>query len=432
MSSRTTLVIAACGAIIASLLAHASAQGLPKCSQKHVGRQHRAESLTKRGDSRMAWSAAAHTTKYAIERYGLQNSVSEDEAKRVFDRMYAFLSWKLGTPAAVAGQWLTAGYEHFDKAYVDEAGAMLIGILDFTKKNPQIAFPPAIAQRIKEMAGAAGPQVQKLLVEHGVPEELAKLAADKIAAELLKAAARNTVGVDLPKKYDFDNRLLMLGLEAFKKERAASTVSRGFGGGTGALLALGEDEDEDAPDDENASGATSPIPSEPAPPAPTPIAGPDTLADLIVKLTGITERLDNLEARLATLEAGPRNETGPRDETALDAAGQRHAELTSTVAGYDAAKLTCQMYSAATVRVKVNGVDVGRYESHFAIDLADTLEPGKVNTLAFSVEPRDNSVNVTFQVDARRAGKETFLRLLQFTAAKDHLEDSIEIPFVKN
>src|ERR1043166_8070870 len=94
---------------------------LPKCSQDHPGKQHRLESVAKHGDSRMTLSVAGHTTKYAMERFNLDGLVTQAEIDRFFHlkngkgggQMYNFLKWKLASPSAVSGQFVTAGYQHF-------------------------------------------------------------------------------------------------------------------------------------------------------------------------------------------------------------------------------------------------------------------------------------------------------------------------------
>src|SRR6266542_1196181 len=123
------------------------AMSYPKCSQDHPNKEHRLESLTRRGDSRMLWSAAGHTVKYSVERFRIADLIDTNgwesckkgrNCPAYFDEMYRFLVWKLGTPALGAAQWLSAGYEHFDKAYSDEAAGILLGLIDFRNVKPEI------------------------------------------------------------------------------------------------------------------------------------------------------------------------------------------------------------------------------------------------------------------------------------------------------
>jgi hypothetical protein len=125
----------------------------PHCTRKHPGRQHRAESLVKQGDSRMALSAARHTVRYAIDRYGIQDIVTEADIDRADDDVYRFYSWKLGNPALVAAQWLTAGYQHFD-SHADEAAASLLGY-DLPGPGNVLRLPKVLTAWLKTQVDSA-------------------------------------------------------------------------------------------------------------------------------------------------------------------------------------------------------------------------------------------------------------------------------------
>lgn len=209
-----------CRGLVVCVLVHCSslpvsAQALPKCSQDHPGRQHRAESLAKRGDSRMAWSAAAHATKYAVERFALKDLVKESDLEPAFDATYEFLKWKLGNSAAIAATWLDAGYGHFDKAYSDEAAAILIGFQLPAEKGGHSTFrlPPQLVELRRSLGKATAPVLAKAIEsEWGIPaamsEPLIKAWVD-IENDALKRA-----GFSLPKKYDFPNGLLRAAIDA--------------------------------------------------------------------------------------------------------------------------------------------------------------------------------------------------------------------------
>jgi hypothetical protein len=73
-------------------------------------------------------SAAGHATLYAIERFGMGSlNFSQDDIRRAQPEVYEFLKWKLGSPAAIAAQFIAAGYQHFDRSYSDKAAAALLG-----------------------------------------------------------------------------------------------------------------------------------------------------------------------------------------------------------------------------------------------------------------------------------------------------------------
>jgi hypothetical protein len=88
------------------------------------------ESLAKHGDARMGMSAAGHAALYAIQRFHLEDfKVSQADIDRAQKEVYEFLKWKLGSATAVAAQFVSAGYQHFDRAYSDEAAAALLGAI---------------------------------------------------------------------------------------------------------------------------------------------------------------------------------------------------------------------------------------------------------------------------------------------------------------
>jgi hypothetical protein len=200
-----TLITTALATLTLCLAARADR---PDCDQNHPNHQNRLEDSIKKGDAEIAKKVAKHVVKYAIQRYALDGIVTEAEIDNAKDRMYSFLKWKLGSPSAVCGQWVSAGYGHFDKAYSDEAGALLIGIFRFADKEPEILVPDWLQKALVAQAGSSGPAIAAVLTTYGVPEVVAKPIGDKIAAELAKATERNTVGYYLPKEFDYDNKLL--------------------------------------------------------------------------------------------------------------------------------------------------------------------------------------------------------------------------------
>lgn len=123
----------------------------PPCPQKHVGRQHRAESLAKRGDSRMVHSAVGHTLDYAVIRYGISDIVNPADKARATAELYDFLCWKMGSTSAVAAQWLTAGYEHYDRGYVDEAAFALLGG-ELPGPAGTVRLPKQVSDYLKNLA----------------------------------------------------------------------------------------------------------------------------------------------------------------------------------------------------------------------------------------------------------------------------------------
>jgi hypothetical protein len=209
MQRTTSLFTASLATLVLALAAPGvRADDRPNCKQDHPGRQNRVEDSIKKGDSEIAKKVARHTVKYAIQRWNLDGLVSDNEIDNAKDRMYSFLKWKLGSPSAVCGQWVSSGYGHFDKAYSDEAAGLVLGIFKFEDHQPEILVPAWLQKTLVGKAESSGPGIAAVLSSYGVPEVVAQPLGQKIAAELAKATERNTVGYYLPKEFDYDNRLV--------------------------------------------------------------------------------------------------------------------------------------------------------------------------------------------------------------------------------
>jgi hypothetical protein len=64
--------------------------------------------------------------------------------------VYEFLKWKLGSPAAIAAQFMAAGYQHFDRSYIDEAAAALLGTdLPSGQNGAQMTLSPGFTAHLK-------------------------------------------------------------------------------------------------------------------------------------------------------------------------------------------------------------------------------------------------------------------------------------------
>src|SRR5689334_9156914 len=97
------------------------------CTQDHPGESERSRDVVMKGDSHMSKAVSTHVVKYAIQRFRLDSYVTPADIARAENEMYSFLKWKLGNPTAIAGQFVTAGYQHFDRAFSYEAAAALVG-----------------------------------------------------------------------------------------------------------------------------------------------------------------------------------------------------------------------------------------------------------------------------------------------------------------
>jgi hypothetical protein len=187
----------------------------PTCSQDHPGRQHRLESVAKRGDTRMAWSAAGHATKYAVERYGLQGLVGEPQVVAAAKVLESHLYLRLGNPSAVAAQFVGAGYQHFDRAYSDEAAAALLGFELPTEQGGRSMFylPPELVDLwvMTEKLQNTG-KAYLLNSFFGIPKPLTKQVLDYIVDQEAHVARR--LGFNIPREYDFPNQLIEVTIAA--------------------------------------------------------------------------------------------------------------------------------------------------------------------------------------------------------------------------
>ena len=123
------------------------AKEYPRCTQDHAGRSYRTQRLVKDGDSEVLRSIAGHTVLYARERYGIADITTDEDYRRARTEMYHFLSWKLGNPALVAAQWVSAGYQHFDH-HSDEAAAALLG-MELPGPGPTVRLPKELTAWLK-------------------------------------------------------------------------------------------------------------------------------------------------------------------------------------------------------------------------------------------------------------------------------------------
>lgn len=205
---------------------------------KHRPQSTRADQVRRHGDAKMTKRVANHTVKEAILRYELKDLVSDQEVDRAKGEMYNFLKWKLGGPSAIAGQYVSSGYNHFEKAYTDEAAAMLLGVISFANKEPELVMPEWMQTYLKVQAGASGVAIAAFLQGYGVPAPIAAAIGSKVAEELTQTVQRN-VKAFIPKSYDVDNRIVRVAIKA--RQEAGIRPSRPAG------ELADEDEEDEAP-----------------------------------------------------------------------------------------------------------------------------------------------------------------------------------------
>lgn len=193
---------------------------------KHRSQATRVDQVRRHGDAKMTKRVAGHVVKEAILRYELKDAVSKEDVARAKKEMYNFLKWKLGGPAAIAGQYISTGYGHFEKAYTDEAGGILLGVIRFDKVQPELVMPKWMQDELKKQAGESGPAIATLLQRYGVPLPLAQMIGSKVAEVLTKGVQRN-VAAFMPKAYDVDNRLVAAAIKARKEAGITATQPAG-------------------------------------------------------------------------------------------------------------------------------------------------------------------------------------------------------------
>jgi hypothetical protein len=177
------------------------------------------------GDTKTMKKIVAHTVSYALDRYNLKGKVTKADIERARDELYEFLQWKLGNPTAVAAQYATAGYAHFDKAYSDEAGAALLGFELPKEKGGQAEFiiPPALLQLRLAIQKAAIPIASQALQQtYGIPTFISSMVLNAYVETEAKMLRR--VGINIPHEYDFPNGLIRMALDA--RQDPAGTRSR--------------------------------------------------------------------------------------------------------------------------------------------------------------------------------------------------------------
>jgi hypothetical protein len=208
------------------LLLHAGleAQSLPKVkapkiSAPKVGNPakaaERSVGAALEGDTKTLTRIVDHTVAHAIERYNLKGLVAKSDIDRAHTEMYDFLKWKLGSPSAVAAQYATAGYEHFDRAYSDEAGAALLGFELPREKGGHAEFiiPPALIQLRLMVQKATIPLAAKVLQDtYGIPAFISSMVLNACAESEARMLKR--IGINLPHDYDFPDGLIKLTMDA--------------------------------------------------------------------------------------------------------------------------------------------------------------------------------------------------------------------------
>lgn len=234
-----------------------------KTLQEVAGNPGRSVECAK-GDTKVVRKIVSNTIKHAKERFKLTGGlVNDTDTKRAQKEMYDFLNWKIGSPSAVCGQYITAGQKHFNKGYSDEAAAALLGMelpgagraeYGMSKKTSEelkarikdcakqvMAQEPAgqapasqtsagkspkdkVTAQAMEGLSAGCKQVvqqlaQKLEQDYSIPPELTQQAVQKVAAAAANQAPR--VSFNMPKSWDVENSAVQRLIAERRTEKAA-------------------------------------------------------------------------------------------------------------------------------------------------------------------------------------------------------------------
>lgn len=210
-----------------------------------------------------------------------------------------------------------------------------------------------------------------------------------------------------------------LGDTVDKKADEIARRLRGESGATGNVPA-GTDEDEDVlgegtdGEDEDDMGTDDPV---------------------LQRLTAIDERLCTIEGLLLDLSARPAPLAGAAptiQPVAAPVAAPLAAVGSPVTAGFDQARVRVWINGTeATVKLSVNGIPAGRFDTTTNFDLATFLQPGRMNQLAFTIDPRGKGEvsGVSLNVEAQMPGSDDYVAILVFQASKARLSDTLDIPW---
>ena len=111
------------------------------------------------GDTKVVRKIVSGTINHAKEKYKIASLVDANDEKRSEKEMYDFLNWKLGSPSAVCGQYITGGQKHFNRGYGDEAAASLLGMELPGGGRTEFKLPKRISDQLKAQIKSCADQV---------------------------------------------------------------------------------------------------------------------------------------------------------------------------------------------------------------------------------------------------------------------------------
>lgn len=167
-------------------------------------------------------------------------------------------------------------------------------------------------------------------------------------------------------------------------------------------------------------------------------ADEDEVDPLIEKLTRIEDRLSTIEGLLCDLSsrsvpcASAVSPAGSATEPVAAPRGAVAAVGAAVTTGFAKARIRSWHHGRdATVKLSINGLPAGRFDTDMSLDLAQFLKPSHANQLAFTIEPHGkvDASGMELWVEAQMQGSDDFVPILQFKATKDRVADAIDIPW---
>jgi len=141
-----------------------------------------------KGDTKVERKIVSGTIKHAKEKYKIASLVDANDEKRSEKEMYDFLNWKLGSPSAVCGQYITGGQKHFNKGYTDEAAASLLGMELPGGGRTEFKLPKRISDQLKAQIKSCADQVAGAVAGKAPasPAPASQSATDKLTAQAME------------------------------------------------------------------------------------------------------------------------------------------------------------------------------------------------------------------------------------------------------
>ncbi len=149
----------------------------------------------------------------------------------------------------------------------------------------------------------------------------------------------------------------------------------------------------------------------------------------IQKIAEANESLKTTETRAQALAQQVAEIKGKDKEKPAETRGaQVGGQLAPVERGYESVHMDAWP-SENRLRLKVNGLLVGAYDTHVGVYLDPFLKPGFVNNLTFTFDrPPKGKYGVKLTVKA--PGSDRWVEVLTFIPSAEKLEDTFEVPFV--